>query len=76
MIQLDKEKRLMLLRWLKYGIDEDELDELKCIREKNMTDEEIEKALERIYLADYQFSICARLQRIGRCRILHQQNRN
>lgn len=70
-ITLDRDLRLMLLRWLKSGIDTKELSALydQYCSISNMTDEELDAELERLYRADFDFRTCDCLRRVkrGRC---------
>lgn len=64
-ITIDREKRLMLLKWLKQGyIDSVELGTLE--RLKKLTREEIETELDR-WAACRHDEQCERLQRLGYC---------
>lgn len=65
-IDIDREKKWMLLDWLKKGIiDVDELYELSS--KANLKREEIEAELDRLapWIHDKQ---CERLKRLGYCR--------
>lgn len=73
-IELDKAKKITLLRWLQQGyIDGVEL--LAIQREDPMTDEEINEELDR--LAKYRHAEqCERLRRLGFCECERQQRRS
>lgn len=63
-ITIDREKRLLLLKWLKQGyIDGLEINDL---REFKLTGEEIETELDRL-AASMHDEQCERLQRLGFC---------
>lgn len=64
-IQIDREKKIILLRWLKRGvIDSGELDKLNGL--KDLTDEEIEAELDRLAAICHDEQ-CERLKRLGYC---------
>lgn len=66
-IQINREKRLLLLKWLKQGyIDALELSQLQ--KDNQMTADEIESELDR--LAKFMHNEdCQRLQRLGLCKL-------
>ena len=66
-IMIDREKRLMLLRWLKQGvIDSRELDRLRAL--EIFTEEEIEKMFDTMYRINHD-EICERIKRLGYCKM-------
>lgn len=72
-IQIDRDKKLLLLRWLKQGyIDSMELNELQ--RDNQITIEEIERELDRLtrVMGDEE---CMRLQRLGFCKLKNRCSR-
>lgn len=65
-IVIDREKRITLLKWLKRGIiDSEELDKLNGL--KDLTNEEIEKELDRMAALCHDEE-CERLRRLGYCK--------
>ena len=66
-IQINREKRLLLLKWLKQGyIDALELSQLQ--KDNQMTADEIESELDRLAKWTYNED-CQRLQRLGLCKL-------
>lgn len=64
-IQIDRERRLLLLKWLKQGyIDSWEIGKLDNL--KDLTREEIETELDRLAACMHDEE-CERLQRLGYC---------
>ena len=68
-IKIDRNKRIMLLQWLKRGyIDGVQLSNLyDGIKYQDWSDEEIEAELVRIIKADTEGENCALIRRLGRC---------
>lgn len=65
MIQLNREKKMLLLKWLKQGYLEDlELSMLK--QTEKVTRSELERQLERLTKLNGAIE-CARLRRLGEC---------
>lgn len=74
-IQIDRDKKLLLLRWLKQGyIDSFELSELQRDNDNQITVEEIERELDRLtrVMGDEE---CMRLQRLGLCKLKNLYSR-
>ena len=66
-IMIDREKRIMLLRWLKQGvIDSRELDRIRAL--EIFTEEEIEKKFDTMYRIDHD-EICERIKQLGYCKV-------
>lgn len=66
-IVIDREKRIMLLRWLKQGvIDSRELDRIRAL--EIFSEEEIEKKVDAMYRIDRD-EICERIKQLGYCKV-------
>ncbi len=72
-IPMNRERKLMLLRWLKQGyIDSMELSRMQ--KESPITDDEIETELDRLAKCMHDEE-CKRLQRLGFCKLRKQGGR-
>ena len=66
-IPMNRERKLLLLRWLKQGyIDSLELSQIQ--KDNPITDEEIENELDRLAICMHDEE-CQRLQRLGFCKL-------
>lgn len=66
-IPMNREKKLLLLRWLKQGyIDSLELSQIQ--KDNPITDDEIESELDRLAMCMHDEE-CQRLQRLGFCKL-------
>ena len=73
-IDIDREKKLMLLDWLRKGvIDADQLNELNSKAVQKLTREEIEAELDRLTAWNHDEE-CERLKRLGYCRSSDNDN--